>query len=182
VIFNCFKGKDKIKPSKRGEYEILEPYKWLIKKKYRVDTIEYDSKWLDPGKFNDWIEANQYLLDINNEGEIKSRVDKKTSIQGRVGIGTSCNIKSSEIRGPVVIGDSVFIDNSYVGPYTSVSNNCIIQNSHVENSVLMDGVQIKNIKQPINESLVGTQAEVCDEDGPTDWIKLFIGEKSRVKI
>jgi glucose-1-phosphate thymidylyltransferase len=182
VIFDCFKGKDKIKPSKRGEYEILEPYKWLIKKKYRVDTLEYKSKWLDPGKFNDWIEANQYLLDINSNGEIKSRVDKKTSIQGRVSIGKACKIKNSEIRGPVVIGNSVSINNSYIGPYTSVSDNCAINNSHVENSVLMDGVRVMNIKQPINESLIGTQAEVCDEDGPTDWIKLFIGEKSRVRI
>jgi glucose-1-phosphate thymidylyltransferase len=182
AVFRCFKGKDKIKPSARGEYEILEPYKWLIKKRYRVDVVEYKDKWLDPGKFDDWIGANQYLLDSDSDGEIKSRVDKKTIIRGRVSMGKKCKIKNAEIRGPVVVGNNVSVIDSYVGPYTSVSNGCKLENCHVENSVLMPGVSVKNIKQPINESLIGTNAEVVDEDGPTDWVKLFIGEKSRVKI
>lgn len=181
-VFECFKGKDKIKPSKRGEYEIGSPYNWLIKHKFKVDVIKYSGKWLDPGKFNDWIEANQYVLDNNTDQKIESKLDKNTAIKNRVKIGKKCKIVNSKIRGPVIIGDRVTLVNAYIGPYTSVSNGCLVENSHVENSVLMENVQIKNIKQPIDESLIGTGAEIYDEDGPTDWIKLFIGEKSRVKI
>jgi glucose-1-phosphate thymidylyltransferase len=182
IIFKCFKGKDKIRPSTRGEYEILEPFKWLIKKGYRVDVKEYKGKWLDPGKFNDWLDANQYLLDRRLEGKPSRKVSNGNKIEGRVEIGKKCKIKDSEIRGPVAIGDSVTVTNSYIGPYSSIANGCDIKSSHIENSVLMDNVSIRNIKQPINESVIGKGAEIVDEDGPTDWIKLFIGEKSRVKV
>jgi glucose-1-phosphate thymidylyltransferase len=181
-IFKCFKGKGKIKPSPRGEYEIVSPFNWLIKHGYRVDALEYKGGWLDPGKFDDWIEANQYLLDMNSNGEIKSRIDKKTQMHGRVTVGGRCKIRNSEIRGPVMVGSGVSIKNSYVGPYTSIGDNCEICDSHVENSVLMNGVKILNVKQPINESLIGARAEIVNEDGPTDWLKLFIGEKSKVII
>lgn len=181
-VFKCFGGKDKIKPSNRGEYEINSPYQWLIDHNFRVDVLEYKGRWLDPGKFDDWIEANQYLLDKNSNGEINSKLDKKSVVRGRVSIGKKCKIRNSEFRGPVVIGEDVSIKDSYVGPYTSISNGCVIEKSHIENSVLMKGVKVRNIKQPIDESLIGTEADIYDEDGPTDWIKLFVGEKSRVKI
>ena len=34
----------------------------------------------------------------------------------------------------------------------------------------------------INESVIGAGAKVTDEDGPTDWLKLFVGEKSQVTL
>lgn len=181
-FFKAFKGKDAVSPSDRGEWEIPDPFQWMIDHDYRVDVIEYKGKWLDPGKFDDWIESNRFLLDEKLEKEISGRVDKKSKIEGRVHSGKRCKIKNSEIRGPVSVGEKVQIINSYVGPYTSIDDKCVIENSHVENSVLMKDVTIRNIKQPISESLIGTGAEVVDEDGPTDWIKLFIGEKSRVRI
>jgi len=180
--FKVFQGKDRLKPSARGEYEMPDAFQWMIDRGYRVDVVEYKGKWLDPGKFGDWIEANQYLLDRYLEEEIKSRVDKKTRVEGRVKIGKKCRIKNSEIRGPVVIGEGVEVINSYIGPYTSISDGCKVENSHVENSVLMKKVQVRNISQPINESVIGAGAQVIDEDGPTDWMKLFIGEKSKVKV
>ncbi len=181
-FFKAFKGKDKVKPSARGEYEIPDPFSWMIRNGLTVLVKEYKGKWLDPGKFGDWIESNRYLLDTKLETDVKSRVSKNSKLEGRVKIGKNCKVKNSEIRGPVSVADSVVIKNSYIGPYTSISGKCWIENSHVENSVLMEGVKIINIKQPINESLIGTEAEIIDENGPTDWVKLFVGEKSRVKI
>lgn len=182
TVFKSFKGKDKIKPSKRGEYEISSPYQWLIDKGHKVTVKEYEGKWLDPGKFDDWISANQFLLDQNAVRKIESRIYKNTVFGGRVEVGKDCRIKGSEVRGPSRIGKNVTIINSYIGPFTSISDGCVIENSHVENSVLMEGVTVRNVRQPINESLIGTGAEIYGEDGQTDWIKLYIGEKSRVKI
>lgn len=181
-FFKAFRGKGKVRPSARGEYEIPDPFTWMIRHNYKVLVKEYKGKWLDPGKFGDWIESNQYLLDNKLESKNGSRLDKRSVINGRVSIGLKCKIKNSEIRGPAAIGNNVTIINSYIGPYTSIDDGCIIEQSHVENSVLMKGVLIKNIKQPIDESLIGTGAEIVDEEGPTDWLRLFIGEKSKVKI
>lgn len=181
-FFKSFKGNDKVKPSPRGEYEIPDPFTWMIRHGYRVLAKEYKAKWLDPGKFGDWIESNRYLLDTKLRTKIESRVGKNNKIEGRVKIGGKCKIKNSEIRGPVSIGDSVQIFGSYVGPYTSISDGCVIENSHVENSVLMKRVKVVNLRQPIDESLIGTESEITDGEGPTDWVKLFVGEKSKVKI
>ncbi len=188
-VFRCFRGKDKISADKRGKFEIVRseleislPYNWMLRKKYRVETFTYDGKWLDPGKFDDWLYANQYLLDNKVEDIQQSKVLGNSTLEGRVQIGKRSKILDTQIRGPVSIGDDVSIKNSYIGPYTSVSDGCFLENCHVENSVLMAGVVVKNIKQPINESLIGSGAEVLDENGPTDWLKLFIGEKSIVKI
>lgn len=181
-VFKCFRGLGKIKPSARGELEISSPYNWLVKRGFRVDVVEYEGKWLDPGKFGDWIEANRFLLDTKLETDLNGRIDKSTKVEGRVSVGKGCKITKSEVRGPVSIGNSVTIANSYIGPYSSIADKCRIENSHVENSVLMEGVKVLNIKQPIDESLIGAGAEIIDENGPTDRMKLFIGEKSRVRI
>lgn len=181
-IYKCFKGRDKIRPSERGEYEIAAPFQWLIDKGYKVTVKEYQGEWLDPGKFDDWISANQYILDNHLKSDIKSRITKDNFIEGRVSVGKSCKIKNSGIRGPVSIGEGVEVHDSYIGPFTSISDGCEIRSSHVENSVLMKDVKILNVKQPINESLIGEGTEVVDEDGPTDWLKLYVGEKSKVKV
>lgn len=181
-VFKCFKGPDKIVPSERGELEIVSPYQWLIDHKYKVDVIEYKGKWLDPGKFDDWLEANQYLLDTRLESTHLSKVDSKSQIENRVSIGENCTIEASHLRGPLIIGDNVEIRNSYIGPYSSISNNCVIENSHVENAVLMHSVKIKNIKRPIDTSLIGPECEIIDTSHPPSSIKLFIGEKSKVEI
>lgn len=180
-FFKSFNGKDKIKPSARGEYEIPAPFQWLVDHKYRVDVIEYKGKWLDPGKFDDWIETNEYILDNKLETKMESDT-KETSIEGRVSIGKNCEIVNSKIRGPVIIGDGAKIIDSYVGPYSSISNNCEILGSHVENSVIMEGVKILNVERPIDTSLIGTQAEIIKKVGPSNSLKLFIGEKSQIEI
>jgi len=182
-VFRCFKGRDKIKPSARGEYEIPDVYQWLIDHKYKVDVYEYKGRWLDPGKFGDWIESNQYLLDRNTNGEIKSKIDKESLVEGRVTIGKNCKIKNSKIRGPVVIGDKVVIKDSFIGPYTSISENCFVENSRVENSVLMAGVTIRNVLQTIDNSLIGTGTEISDvKSQHGNCLELFVGEKSQVRL
>lgn len=182
TVYKCFKGKNSIKLSDRGEYEISAAFQWLIDNDYKVDILEYKGKWLDPGKFNDWLDANRHLLDIKSEYDIGSKVPADTLVEGRIKMGKTCKLKNSEIRGPSSIGNKVTIINSYIGPYTSISDNCSIINSHVENSVLMSGVTIKNIKQPINQSIIGVDTEVVDQNGPTNWLRLFVGEKCKVQL
>ncbi len=168
-VFDCFKGPDAIKPSKRGELEISAPYKWLIEKGKRVDVLEYKGTWLDPGKIDDWLTANHFLLEKN--------------LSDKVLEGQDVDVRNSKIIGPVIIGDNVIIENSEVGPFVSVADGCQIRDSKVSNSVLMSGVKISGVKShPIENSLIGTDTEVASEDGRGVATNLFVGEKCKIKI
>ncbi len=171
-VFDCFKGSGAIKPSLREEYEISAPFKWLIEKGRRVDVLEYKGKWLDPGKIDDWLDANHYFLE-RNLSDVPDKVVK----------GKSVEIRSSKIIGPVIIGDKVIIENSTVGPYVAVGDACEFINSKVSESVLMNGVRISGISDhPLENSLVGTDSEVVGNDGSGVKTNLFVGEKCKIKI
>ena len=91
-FFKAFNAKDGVKPSARGEYEITDPFSWMIKHGYKVLVKEYPGRWLDPGKFGDWIESNQYLLDLRTKGIQKSKINSNSILEGRVDIGKKCKI------------------------------------------------------------------------------------------
>lgn len=182
-VFDCFKGKDKVQPSGRGEYEISTPYQWLINHNFKVLVLEYKGKWMDPGKFDDWLDANQYLLQHNLEEKIESKVDESTQIEGVLVIGRGCTIVKSKIKGPTIIGDNVTCNGSEIGKYSSLADNCQIINSRVENSVLMNGVKILDVKShPIQDSLIGTDTEIVGANGKSAATNLFVGEKCRIQV
>ncbi len=184
VVFWCFRGEDRIKPSVRGEYEIADAFRWLIKRGFDVHAVEYKGKWLDPGKFDDWMDANLYLVDKLASREINSKVGEDCIIKGRVKIGSNCRIKRSEIRGPVIIGDNVKIEDSYIGPYTSISSGCEIVEASLENSVVMENVKIINVEKRLDNCLIGDSTEVIGDNSGRHLgrFELFLGGKSRIKI
>lgn len=180
-VFECFKGKDAILPSARGELEISAPYNWLIDHGFKVEALEYQGKWMDPGKFDDWLEANKFILDNKLEEKKGSEVGEGSSIEGKVSIGKNCKIVDTRIRGPVIIGDNVEIERSVINPHAAISDNCFIRNSVVGNSVVLSGVRIEDIKRPIDSSLIGKDTEIVS-DGENSPIKLFVGELCKVEV
>lgn len=183
VVFECFKGKDAIQPSARGEYEISAPYQWLIDKGKRVDVLEYKGKWLDPGKIDDWLSANEYLLENNLKPLVESEIDKSTIIDGKISVGKDSEIRNSKIKGPVVIGDKVIIEDSEIGPFCSIASSCEILNSKIKRSILMDGVRVSGVlEHPMEDSLVGTDTEVVGSNGKGATTRLFVGEKCKIQI
>lgn len=181
IVFECFKGKDKIQPSPRGEYEISAPYQWLIDHKYQVDTMEIKGKWLDPGKFDDWLATNTYLLDLMKETRMESQPDSASKVQGQVQIGKNTKIINSTIQGPVIIGDNVMITNSTIGPHTSIYHNCTIEKTSIENSVLMEKVSLKNLIKPVHNSIIGTEASIYNHE-PSTHLSLFVSELSHIEL
>jgi glucose-1-phosphate thymidylyltransferase len=181
VVFDAFKGKDRLSESLRGEYEIPDLFQWLIDRKNVVEVKEYKGVWLDPGKFDDWLEANQFLLDREVVRIIKGEIQEASHVEGRVEILEGTRIENSVIRGPVRIGKSVVIKDSFVGPFTSIYDGCEITNCRIENSVVMGDVKLNSIKGVITDSILGEATEVNGEDkgGVT---KLFLGQNSRVEI
>lgn len=181
LVFDCFRGEDAIKPSERGEYEISAPFQWLIDQGKRVDVLEYKGTWLDPGKFDDWLLANKFILDNKLEEKRESEADHSSQVSGKVSIGKNCKIINSTLEGPIILGDNVHIIDSIIRPHAAIGNGCVVEGSEIGNSVLMENVHIWGVKRVITESLVGTDSEI-KSDGPTVPVKFFIGELCQVEI
>lgn len=180
-FFKCFKGRSRIKPSARGEYEIPDAFQWLLDHGYHVSSKLIDGRWLDPGKFDDWLETNQYLLDTVEKLQNR-KLPAHVRLEGRVRLGKGCKIKNSLIRGPVSIGDHVTITDSFIGPYTSVDKGASITGCRIENSVIMEGVKLEKIPKPVDSSIIGSGSHVSNGVLDHESIQLFVGELTRIKI
>ncbi len=180
MIFDCFKGKDKIVPSERGELEIAAAFQWLIDHGERVDTLEIKGEWLDPGKVDDWLEANMFLLDANTKTNIDSKLDDTVKIHGRVVVGKNCEIKNTVIKGPVNIGDNCIINDANIGPFTSIYHNCTVIGSTITDSVLMEGVIIDKIKKNIDDSIIGPSTHLSQNPRSENKVEVLVGELSKI--
>lgn len=182
VVFNCFKGKDAIVPSARGELEISAAYQWLIDHKYVVDTLEIKGKWLDPGKVGDWLEANSFLLDLNTVTKFGSDLDSTVKVVGRVTVGKNCIITNSRLKGPLNIGDNVNITNSTVGPFTSIYDNCVVIDSTITDSVLMESVIVDKVSKNLENSIIGPNSNISQSTRSEHYSELLVGELSKILI
>jgi len=175
-----FEAVDQLKPSNRNQLEITDAIQWLIDHNYKVESSLVNNWWKDTGKPEDILHANRLILDdINtyNQGQIVS-----SEIRGRVRIekGTLISNKSM-IKGPVLIGKNCKIDDSYIGPYTSIGDNCEIISSEIEDSVIFDGVSIKDSGRII-DSLIGRGVKIFKKEGLPEGRRLVIGDNSEVCI
>jgi glucose-1-phosphate thymidylyltransferase len=181
-VFGCFRGKDKIELSTRGELEIGSCYEWLVRHGYRVGVKEFEGVWRDPGKFDDWLETNQFLLDHEVKNDWLSKLGKNVKIEGRVKIGKKCKIRNSFLRGPTIIGDRVVIEDSFIGPYSSIGNDCQILGAKLENVILMKKVQIINPGKSLDSCLIGRETVINGSQRASDGIELFVGNQCVIKL
>jgi len=180
-IFDCF-TKDPIQPSARGEYEIPSTFQWLIDHKYNVETMEFKGTWCDPGKFNDWLDTNRFLLDNELTNEYLQPIGEDVKLEGRVKIGKNCHLSHSTLRGPIIIGDDVQINDSFIGPYSSIGNNCQITKSKLENTILMDEVIVANLPSPLDSSLIGKGTTISGNQAVPETLELFVGNQCTLKL
>jgi glucose-1-phosphate thymidylyltransferase len=159
-VFEAFKGKDQVKPSARGELEIVDLYNYMLTHGKKVEVAEVDGEWRDPGKFDDSLEANKLMLEEKTKTKIDGKVDKDTSLSGEIEIGKGSRVVNSRIVGPVSIGENVHVRNSFIGPFTSIANECEIVNSSIEYSILMDDIHLVDVKGKIEASMIGKHTEI----------------------
>jgi glucose-1-phosphate thymidylyltransferase len=181
-VFEAFSGKDKIKPSARGEYEIVSLYNYLLKKGYKVEVAEFKGEWRDPGKFDDSLEANQLMLKHRVKTKIEGKVDRDTKISGEVEIGKGSVVKKSQIIGPVSIGKNVTIKGSVIGQFTSIDDDCEIFNSKVENSILMRGISIRDVKGTIKASMMGKHTTVLGVKSNDPDISFTVADHCKIEL
>ncbi len=165
-----------LKPSWRGELEITDAIQGLIDKGREVDYKIIEGWWKDTGTPKDILEANSFLLDKHAERRIEGEV-RDSSVDGRVIIEKGALVENSTVRGPAYIGKGTKIINSYIGPFTSIGDDCEVKNSEIEYSVVLDNVKVEGVS--MMDSLVGNNSSVVKGKR---WVKLVIGENSRVEL
>ena len=138
-----------IKPSGRGELEITDAIQWLVDEGLRVDPSIVEGWWKDTGKPEDVLAANHLVLDVI-EHRIEGQVCPESDVSGRVVVESGARIIRSTVRGPVIIGAGARIEDAYIGPYTAIAREVTVSHSEVENSILLDGSGIKDVKGRID--------------------------------
>jgi glucose-1-phosphate thymidylyltransferase len=168
-----------IKPSWRGELEITDAIQEMVNMGFQVKAEILKSWWLDTGKKDDILSANAKILDEFIKRDIQGSVEN-SEVDGRVTIEKEAKINHSTIRGPCIVGKNANIENSFIGPYTSVGENTQIINSHLEYSVILENVLVKDVER-LEDSLIGKNAKVTkNKKGST--IKLHIGDYSELNV
>lgn len=177
---NIFRAVEEIKPSWRGELEITEAIQWLIDHDLEVKALQIRGWWKDTGKPEDLIEANRFVLqDIERDikGEIKNSI-----INGKIIIEKGAKIIDSTIRGPVIIKEGSVIVKSYIGPFTSIDRNCRIENTEIEDSIVMEGSKIIDIKSRIETSIIGRETNIKRDHMRPRVHKFIVGDHSDINL
>lgn len=182
-VFEAFKGKDKIKPSERGELEIVDLYNYMLKKEMKVEVAEIEGEWRDPGKFDDSLETNRLMMDLNKRTEIVGEVDEDSKLADGVVVGEGSKVINSHIVGPVIIGKNVEVRNSYVGPYTSIADDCEVVQSKIEYSILLQDVHLVDVKGKIEASMIGKHTEIRqNRDARTPIYSFQVADHCRIDL
>ncbi|MCK4339788.1 MAG: glucose-1-phosphate thymidylyltransferase [Candidatus Cloacimonetes bacterium] len=151
---------DNLKPSWRGEYEITDAIQELIDQNLVVKGEILNGKWLDTGKPEDILDANQYLIQKLKGLYIHGFIDENSSLKNSVYIGKNSKIENCKIIGPIIIGEKCFISNSTLYPNTCIGNDSKIVDTEIENSIIMKNCSILNIKGKISDSIIGENVKI----------------------
>lgn len=173
---------DRIKPSSRGELEITDAIQNLIDFKQDVESRIIDGWWLDTGKKDDLLGANQIILDTRLQSSVQGQVDDKSQIIGRVQIGEGTRIVNCSIRGPVIIGENCHLENCFVGPYSSIADRSTLIDVDIEHSVILQGAKLENIHQRIVDSLIGRRAHVLPAPKRPKAVRFMVGDDCQIEL
>jgi glucose-1-phosphate thymidylyltransferase len=174
---------DRIQPSPRGELEITDAIQQLINDQKQVEACNLEGWWLDTGKKDDLLSANQIILDsciVASTAELK--VDEKSQIIGRVQIGEGSAIINSTVRGPVVIGENCHIENCFIGPYSSIADRVTMIDADIEHSVILQSAKIVGIHQRIVDSVIGQRAQLTNAPPRPKALRFMIGDDSQIEL
>ncbi len=178
---SIFEAIDQIQPSARGELEITDAISKLIELSGRVRFERVTSWWLDTGKKDDLLLANDTVLDSWLKHDLQGSVDADSKVGGRVQLAKSAKIIRSSVRGPVVIGENVTIVDSRIGPFTSIGDGVSITRSGVEHSVIMHDSAITDITR-LEDSLIGRRVIVQPGSAHPGALALLVGDDCRVEL
>lgn len=178
IIFDAISN---IKPSWRGELEITDAIAWLIKQGYNVQSHVVTSWWLDTGKKDDLLLANDTVMDEWLQTDIRGIIDSGSRVTGRVVVEEGARIEQSIVRGPAIIGAGAYLLNAHVGPFTAIGDNVRIISSTVEHCVIMEGCIIENVPR-LEHSVLGRRVIVRPTPRNHESLCLMVGDDCVVEV
>ena len=173
---------DQIQPSARGELEITDAIQQLINQQKKVEASNLEGWWLDTGKKDDLLSANQIILDSRLLASTELKVDAKSQIVGRVQIGEGSEIINCTVRGPVIIGKNCHIENCFIGPYSSIADQVTMIDADIEHSVILESAKISGIQQRIVDSVIGQRAQLTNAPIRPKALRFMIGDDSQIEL
>ena len=168
-------------PSARGELEITDAISKLIELGGKVRFERVRSWWLDTGKKDDLLLANDTILDDRVVHDIRGSVDALSKLSGRVRLEEGASVVRSVIRGPVVIGKGAQITDARIGPFTSIGDRVVIERSSVDHSVILDGSRIIDV-QRLEDSLIGRRVQVHPGTTQRGSLSLLVGDDCKIEL
>ena len=173
---------DKLKPSWRNEFEIVDALQMLLDVNQKVRYYMITDFWKDTGTPNDILQANQTILE-KMEPYFNGIKDDDVVIEGNIMVGEGTIIKNqSKIIGPVIIGKNCLInDNVSVGPNISIGDNSEVSQCKIENSIIMSNCKI-NCDVKIKNSIIGSHSKISKPEIDQDKKIFLLGEGTIIKF
>ena len=175
-----FEAVNSIKPSARGELEISDAHQYLLDKGYHISYSEITGWWKDTGKPSDLLEANRLVLD--NIEDSRQSILTNCEITGNIHLGKNVKILNSKLEGPIIINDDSIIKKAHITHHTAIGKRCEIINCKVGYSIIMSESKIRNVKDKITNSLLGTDVRIIGNHRNSSAHKFILGDQSRVEI
>ncbi|MFH1169936.1 MAG: glucose-1-phosphate thymidylyltransferase [Chloroflexota bacterium] len=172
---------DSIKPSARGELEITDAIRRMVKSgKHKVMANRVTGWWDDTGTIEAVLNANATVL-AGLEGANLGEVEAGAKIVGNVGIGRGTKVRhGSVIKGPSIIGEGCVIGpDTVIGSYTSIGNRVIVDGGEIESSIIYDDVRI-SYRGRIVDSIIGEFSEIAASRQSPRGDRFIIGSHSRI--
>ena len=170
-----------IKPSPRGELEITDAIQQLITSGRNVRSHVIRGWWKDTGRVEDLLEANRIVL-ADLVKHVEGRLDAETLVEGAVKVGRGAVVERSHLRGPLVIGANAVLREAYVGPFTAIAEGVTLEKCEIENSIVLDHSELRDIRSRIESSLIGRDVVVTESSARPRAHRLMLGDSSRVEL
>jgi bifunctional UDP-N-acetylglucosamine pyrophosphorylase/glucosamine-1-phosphate N-acetyltransferase len=176
---SIFSAIEKTGKSARGEYEITDSIKILMKDDF-VYGYTLNEPWIEIGRPWDLLSAN-FALMKNLKEDVKGEVQKYVEIEGPVQIGKGSVVRNgSYIQGPVIIGENCTIGpNCMIRPSTVIGDGCKIGNAvEIKNSIIMSRSNVPH-NNYVGDSIIGQN---CNLGAGTKVANLRLDGKNIVAI
>jgi UDP-N-acetylglucosamine diphosphorylase/glucosamine-1-phosphate N-acetyltransferase len=162
------------KKSSRGEFEVTDSFKILMKKAHMYTHIIQD-EWIDVARPWDLLEANRILM-ADLETKVEGEVSDKATVIGNIQVGKGSRVlPGSYIIGPAIIGENCEIGpNAYIRPSTCIGDKCKIGAAvEIKNSIIMSHTNVPHLSY-VGDSVIG---ERCNLGAGTKAANLRLDEK-----
>ncbi|NJD02005.1 MAG: glucose-1-phosphate thymidylyltransferase [Ruminiclostridium sp.] len=176
-----FPAIEEIRPSFRGELEITDAIQRLIECGARVSYQLTSGWWKDTGSPQDMLEANRLVLSGITDTSEYAACNISTSAAGLPG-EHSISLINSVINEPIAIAEGVKITDSVIGPYVSVGREVTVEKCVIENSIIMEGTRLENIKGTVSNSLIGKNVIIRGSLKDTGSPSFIIGDKGKIDM